>query len=109
MAHNKAFAARVRKKLKRRKGFGERKMFGGVAFSIGGNMCCGVINDDLMVRLGEPGATAALGEPHTRPMDFTGSPLKTMLYVGPAGTKTDADLKAWLDRAVTFARTLPPK
>ncbi len=109
MAYDEAFASRVRAVLRRRKGISERKMFGGIAFMLNGNMCCGVNGRDLMLRLGQEGAAAALGERHARPMDFTGEPLKTMIFVGPAGTRAEADLRAWIGRAVKFAKTLPAK
>ncbi len=109
MAYDESTAARIRKTLTRRRGISEKKMFGGLAFLLNGNMCCGVNGDVLMLRLGEAGTEAALEMSHTRPMDFTGKPLKTMVYVDPAGFGTDAELKAWVDRAVDFGRTLPPK
>ncbi len=73
------------------------------------NMCCGVTGQNLVVRLGNEGAATALNERHTRPMDFTGRPMKSMVYVAPAGTHSDKDLSGWLDRALRFARGLPPK
>lgn len=84
-------------------------MFGGLAFLIGGNMACGVVGDTLMVRLGNEGAAAALAEPHTRPMDFTGRPMKSMVYVDPPGIAGQEDLYRWVDRAAAFAQSLPPK
>jgi TfoX/Sxy family transcriptional regulator of competence genes len=84
-------------------------MFGGLAFLVAGHMACGIVGEDLMLRLGEDGADAALDEPHTRPMDFTGKPMKSMVYVAPAGTETDSTLLAWVERATAHARTLPPK
>jgi TfoX/Sxy family transcriptional regulator of competence genes len=84
-------------------------MFGGLAFMVAGHMACGIVGDDLMLRLGEDDADAALDEPHTRPMDFTGKPMKSMVYVAPAGTETDPALVAWVKRATAHARTLPPK
>ena len=109
MAYDVQLAERVRKALKRRRGVGERKMFGGVCFTVNGNMCCGVTGQNLVVRLGNEGAATALNERHTRPMDFTGRPMKSMVYVAPAGTHSDKDLSGWLDRALRFARGLPPK
>lgn len=109
MAYDEEFASRVRAVLRRRKGVSERKMMGGIAFMLNGNMCCGVNGKDLMLRLGNEDAALALGERHARPMDFTGKPLKSMIYVGPAGTNTDAGLRAWVGRAVKFAKTLPAK
>jgi TfoX/Sxy family transcriptional regulator of competence genes len=109
MPYDDKLATRVRALLSRRKGVSERAMFGGLAFMLNGNMCCGVVGDTLMLRLGEAGAARALGEKHARPMDFTGRPLKSMVYVAPAGLRTEAALRGWVDRAVAFARTLPAK
>lgn len=109
MAYDEHLAARVRKLLKRRKGFSERKMFGGICFMLGGNMCCGVTTRELMLRLGPEKAAEALLEPHTRPMDFTGRPMKSMLYVDSAGYESDDDLKQWVHRAARFAAALPEK
>jgi TfoX/Sxy family transcriptional regulator of competence genes len=109
MAYDEVLAERIRAVLADRPGISERKMFGGIAFMVGGHMLCGVTGGDLMVRLGEDGADAALDEPHTRPMAFTGRPMKGYAYVAPAGTAGDAALRAWLDRALAFVATLPPK
>ncbi|MCA9021853.1 MAG: TfoX/Sxy family protein, partial [Planctomycetaceae bacterium] len=59
MAYDEDLAQRVRLLLKRRKGFSERKMFGGICFMLHGNMCCGVTRERLMLRLGEQGAHKA--------------------------------------------------
>ena len=88
---------------------GEIKMFGGLCFTINGNMCCGVAKQDLMLRLGNDGAADALEEPHVRPMDFTGRPLRSMVFVAARGVAQDDALRNWVNRAVTFALTLPPK
>ena len=109
MAFDEALAARVRKSLGERPGLSERKMFGGLAFLLHGNMCCGVTDDDLMVRVGPDGREPALTRPHVRPMDFTGRPMKAFVYVGPDGTKADDDLRAWIARGLTFAESLPKK
>jgi TfoX/Sxy family transcriptional regulator of competence genes len=109
MVFDESVAARVRKALGRRKNITERKMFGGVAFLLDGNMCCGVLRDVLVLRLGTQGASEALREPHARPMDFTGKPMKSMIYVDPAGFSSDAALREWLRRALAFASELPVK
>ncbi len=109
MAYDEALAARIRQALAPRPDIDERKMFGGLAFMLRGNMCCGVAGETLMLRLGNDGAAAALREPHTRPMDFTGKPLKSMVYVEPAGIAAPEDLNRWVNRAADFAATLPPK
>ena len=71
MAYSEELASRIRRALTARADVMERKMFGGLAFMLRGNMCCGVVGDMLMLRLGNEGAAAALEEPHTKPMDFT--------------------------------------
>ena len=109
MAYEDAVADRVRKILKRRKGISERKMFGGIAFMLNGNMVCGVIKKDLVLRLGKERAAKALSEPHTREMDFTGKAIKSMVYIDPAGYESDDQLRAWVQRAFDYAKTLPAK
>jgi len=84
-------------------------MFGGIAFMLAGNMAVGVIGEDLMVRLDPADAEQALREPHTRPMDFTGKPMKKMVYVDPQRTASDEDLAAWVDAGADYAASLPPK
>lgn len=109
MAFDERLAGRVRRLLKGSKGLSERKMFGGLAFLLGGKMCCGVLNDDLVARIGPDGYETALREPYARPMDFTGRPMRGYVFVGRDGTKTDRALKKWLDRCVDFASTLTGK
>lgn len=84
-------------------------MFGGIAFMLAGNMAVGVIGEDLMVRLDPADAEEALREPHTRPMDFTGKPMKNMVYVDPQGTASDEDLAQWVEAGADYAASLPPK
>jgi len=109
MAYDETVAERVREVFKRRRGVTERKMFGGIAFMLHGNMCCGVVGERLMLRLGNELAAAALDETHTHVMDFTGKPIKSMIYVEPAGFRTDGELSQWIDRAASFVKTLPAK
>jgi hypothetical protein len=73
-----------------------------------GNMCTGVVGDRLMLRLGQDGAQAALKQPHVYPMDFTGTPMKGMVYVDQGGLMGPA-LARWVDRAAAHARSLPAK
>ena len=108
MAYDEELADRVRVVLADEPGLTERKMFGGLAFMIGGNMACGIVKDELMLRLGPEGADAALDEPHVREMDFTGRPMTGMVYVERAGLD-DAGVRRWVERAAAFARALPPK
>lgn len=76
---------------------------------LGGRMCCGVINDDLVLRLGSDGAEQALQDPDVRPMDFTGKPMNGYVYVAKQGVRTERDLRDRLQAALDFVVTLPPK
>jgi hypothetical protein len=96
--------ARIRRALASRADFAERRMFGGVAFLVGGRMCCGVLGEDLMVRVGPDGHEEAVHLPHARPMDFTGRPIRGFVDVGPKGVATAPALRAWIDRAVPAPR-----
>jgi len=109
MAYDESLAQRVHKLLKRQPGFSQRKMFGGLCFMLHGNMCCGITQNELMLRLGKMNAQKALEIPYTRVMDFTGKPLKSMIFVEQPGFEDDDDLKYWVSQAVKFVKSLPPK
>ena len=109
MAYDEELAARVREIVLEKAEPVERKMFGGVAFMVGGHMTVGVIKEDLVLRLGDEGAEKALTDPAVRPMDFTGKPMRNFLYVDPKGTADESDLRGWIDEAFAYVRTLPPK
>ena len=109
MAYDEQLAARIRKALARHEGLTEKKMFGGISFMLRGNMCCGVVRDDLVVRVGPEQYEEAVMEPHARPMDFTGRPLKGLVYVGPGGHRSDEGLAKWVKQGVDLAASLPPK
>jgi TfoX/Sxy family transcriptional regulator of competence genes len=109
VAYDEGLAERIRNRVATDPRVAERKMFGGLAFLCDGNMACGVVGDELMVRVG-PGSWAdALSQPHTREMDFTGRSMKGMVYVGVDGFREDDDLHRWIDRGIRFAGSLPPK
>ena len=82
-------------------------MFGGLAFLMRGSMCCGIVGSDLMVRVGPEDCLRALAEKHVRPMDFTGRPSKTMVYVEAGGVRTAKSLRDWIERGLRFTETLP--
>ena len=109
MAFDQRLAERVSGVLEDVPDVREQQMFGGIAFIVGGHMACGIVGDELMLRLGEEGADAALDQPHVRPMDFTGRPMSTMVFVQPAGIETDGELAGWIARALAYVQTLPPK
>lgn len=109
MAFDEGMAQRLRELLSDRSDIVEKKMFGGLAFMLSGNMCCGVVNDTLMARVGPEQYQDALRQAHAREMDFTGKPLKGFIYVAPRGIESDQDLQTWVERCIDFASSLPPK
>jgi TfoX/Sxy family transcriptional regulator of competence genes len=109
MAYDEGLAERVRDVLTLRGDVTEREMFGGIAWMICGNMACGVLGDDLLVRVGADESEQALEEEHTRVFDFTGRPAKGMVVVEPAGFAEPEDLASWIEAGVGFASSLPPK
>ena len=87
----------------------EKKMFGGLCFMVQGNMCMGILQDEIMVRVGAEAHAEALAQPHAREMDFTGKSMKGMVYVAPEGHEADDDLEGWIQRGLDFTLSLPAK
>ena len=109
MAYSEALAERIRDAIGHRDGVTERKMFGGIAWMVGGNMACGTLGDDLMVRLAPDDADSALAEPGVGPMDFTGRPMRGFITVDAAAVADDEQLARWVDAGASHAASLPPK
>ena len=109
MAFNASLTDRIRPRLQSHKGFTEKRMFGGVAFLLNGNMCCGVHADSMIVRLNPADTDKALSSKHVRIFDLTGRPMKGWILVDAKGLAKDGDLSKWMDMAVRYAASLPPK
>ena len=109
MAFDEQLAGSVRNQLKGQRGLVEKKMFGGVAFLINGNMSVGIHKNELIVRLPPDETDKALKEPGARIFDIMGRPMKGWLLIGGAGVKEPALLKSWVRRSVSFASSLPKK
>lgn len=109
MAFDEGLAERARMMVDERTDITEKKMFGGLCLLSRGLMFAGIIGDVLMVRVGPDRYAEGLARPFARPMDFTGKPMKGFLYVDPDGFSEDDDLGAWLEMALAFVDTLPPK
>jgi TfoX/Sxy family transcriptional regulator of competence genes len=110
MAFDEGLADRVRSLFQaRRAAVLEKRMFGGLVFMIHGNMCCGVRNTELMLRLSNEGANEVVKRPHARPLDPTGRRIRSLVMIGEQGTDLDQDLEEWVEIAYTFVRTLPAK
>lgn len=109
MPYDQQLAERVRSKLENKDEISEIKMFGGICFTLRGNMVCGVINRDLVVRLGPEKYEHAVEQSNVRKMDFTGKALKGFIFVNESGTSNDESLGYWVESAIEYVRTLPPK
>lgn len=110
MAYDEDLAERIRDALGERPGVTERKMFGGLAFMVRGNMACGVSGEDVIVRLPREEGEAALAEDDVRPFGMPGKrPMTGFLLVGGEQLADDASLARWVERSVAHAGSMPPK
>ena len=109
MAYDEGLAERVREQLADVGFVTEKKMFGGLVFMVNGNMLCGIMPENLMLRVGPHAHEDALAQPHAIPMDFTKRKMTGFIYVEPEGIEADEDLAIWLNRGLDFAGRLPPK
>ena len=109
MAYDTELAERVRAIIGVRQGLTERKMFGGIAWMLHGNMACGVLGDEVIVRLGVEDSARALAEPDTRPFDMTGRPMRGFVVVGGQSIAQGGQLTGWVDAGADYASSLPPK
>ncbi len=109
MAYDTKLGERIREKLKGTRGIEEKKMFGGVGFIIHGNMACGILKDDLIVRVDPATHNSLMKRVHVKPFDNMGRPMAGWILVSPAGCKTDKALSDWIKMGVDFAKSLPPK
>ena len=109
MAYDEGLAHRIREQLDNYIGVSEKKMFGGIAFFLNGNMACGVSGDQLMVRVGKDRYEEALSQPYANEFDMTGRPMRGWVTIDPLGYESDAALSDWVNQGVTFAQSLPPK
>jgi hypothetical protein len=109
VAYDEGLATRLRDLVDAELGLAEKKMFGGLAMLLHGNMAVGVHGEALIVRTDPAQQEALLAEPGARVFDLTGRPMKGWLLVDPAGHAEDDDLRRWADLGITYARSLPPK
>ena len=110
MAYDEDLADRIRELIADEAGLTEKKMFGGLAFLIGGHMAVSASREGgLLVRV-EPAETEALeAEPHAAPFVMRGRPMDGWLRVDADGVPTKRQLEPWVRRGVAYARSLPPK
>jgi TfoX/Sxy family transcriptional regulator of competence genes len=108
MPYDPKLADRIRRALGTRTAVTEKAMFGGLAFLLEGKMFCGIVKNDLMVRVGPDRYEESLARPHVRPMDFTRKPMKGYVFVGPKGCRTPRLVRSWVDRGASFVTTVGP-
>jgi len=109
MAFDEGLATRLREILNDEDGLTEKRMFGGLAMLLHGNMAVGVYGDGLLVRSNPAAQDELLAEPGARVFDMAGRPMKGWIIVDPNGCAEDADMTRWVARGVAYARSLPPK
>ena len=109
MAFNENLAARIRSHIGKRTGLVEKKMFGGLAFLLKGNMSVGVHGDEMIVRIDPVATDAALKQKHVRIFDITGKPMKGWILVDAKGLTDEKSLAKWVDTGVAYAQSLPAK
>lgn len=109
MAYDEGLAERLREQFHERTDVEEKKMFGGLCFMVSNHMCCGIVGDMLMARVGADNYEQCLHQKHAKEMDFTGKALKGMVYVSPQGIESDSGLAHWVNLCTAFVESLPPK
>ncbi len=110
MAYDQDLAARIRDLLAGEEDVDERRMFGGLAFLVGGNLAVSASGQGgLMVRVPADETDALAAAPHAGPMEMRGRPLEGWLRVDAEGVRTAEGLAPWVARGLATARALPPK
>ena len=109
MAYDEGLAQRVREILSDCLGYEEKNMFGGIGFLLQGNMACGVIREDLIVRVGAENYSEALLRPDVELFDMTGRAMTGWVIVKEPGYRKDSNLNDWVNQGVSYSLTLPPK
>ena len=109
MPYNEELAMRVLTIIGAEPSLVQKRMFGGMAYMLQGNLACCVLNDDLIVRVPKDEYAAVLEQSHVREMDYSGRPMRGWVLVGPAATDSDRSLAEWVRYGASTALALPPK
>ena len=109
MVYDEKLAERIRKIIGKDKHVTEKHMFGGLSFLYKKKMFCGVLKDDLVLKMSHEQWENALRKPNVRPMDFTGKSMKGFVYVNQKGCKSDKDLKKLVELSMNYASTITSK
>jgi TfoX N-terminal domain len=110
MAYDEDLAERIRQLIAGEPDVTEQKMFGGLAFLIGGNMSVAASgHGGLLVRVDPEDTDTLLAKRHAEAFEMRGRPMRGWLRVHPEGVRTRRELEPWVERGVAFARSLPAK
>jgi TfoX/Sxy family transcriptional regulator of competence genes len=109
MAYNESLAQRLKALIETDRKLQEKKMFGGIAFLLNGNMCCGVHGDEVILRVDPEKYEMLLSRPNVREFDMTGRPIKGWLMLERAGWSKSKALGFWIEEAVGYAAGLKRK
>jgi TfoX/Sxy family transcriptional regulator of competence genes len=109
MAFDEGLAERIRQHLQDTTSMSEKRMFGGLAFLVNGNMCVGVIGEHMVARIGPDATDEALTRPGARIFDFSGRPMKGWISVSYDALEDDSQLAKWVEDALDHVNALPPK
>ena len=109
MAYDQVLANRINQKLARQRGLKSKEMFGGICFLIDGNMCCGVIKDEMVIRADPNEADEVLSNSNAREFDFSGRAMKGWYYISSNGLKSEKDLAYWVGMSLKYVKSLPKK
>jgi TfoX/Sxy family transcriptional regulator of competence genes len=107
VAYNEELAGRIRAALADRTDVEEKKMFGGLSFMVGGQMCCGVLKNDLVVRIEPADFDDLVAQPRVRPFDFSGRPMQGMVYVDNEALADPEVLRTWVQRGTAYIAAHP--
>ena len=110
MAYDESLAARIRELIHDRPDLREQRMFGGLAFLIGGNMAVAANGQGgIMVRTDPSQSPQAAGDGVAKPMEMRGRPMPGWLHIDADAVRTDEALAEWVQRGVAYAASLPVK
>ena len=110
MPYDEDLANRIRELLADETAITEKKMFGGLAFLLEGNMSVAASHTGgLLVRVDPGGTDDAVARPHAERMEMGGRKMDGWIMVAPEGLKSARDLASWVERGVAYAKSLPPK
>jgi TfoX/Sxy family transcriptional regulator of competence genes len=110
VAYDEELAARIREHVGHDPAVTEQKMFGGLAFLVGGNMAVAASGQGgLLVRVDPAESDRLVAETSARPMEMRGREMRGWLRVDSDAVRGDGELRQWIDRGVAYARSLPPK